>query len=50
MTALAVFESEIASERSLAVVTRDARRSARRWKVFGCGWRTNLARLRGAGG
>src|SRR5688572_29585012 len=50
MTALAVAESEVASERSLAGVAGRARLRARRREVLGRRGRTHLPRLRRARG
>ena len=50
MTALAVFEGEVAAEGTLAVVTGEAGRAARRDEVFCRGWRADLTGLGRAGG
>jgi hypothetical protein len=49
VAALAVFECEIATKRSLAIVTRETRRAARGDKMLGCSGRTYLACLGRAG-
>ena len=49
VASLAVFECEIAAEGSLSIVTRQARRAARRDEMFCRGGRAYLPCLRGAG-
>ena len=46
MTPAAIFEREVASKSTIAVVTTRARFAARRYKMFGRRRRTDLARLR----
>ena len=46
MTPAAIFECEVASKRTIAVVTTRARFATRRYKMFGRRRRTDLARLR----
>ena len=50
MAALAVFEGEIAAERTFAVVTGETRAAASGGEVFRCGRRAYLTSLCGAGG